>query len=159
MYKVNRYKLISELHRKITKLTASSCHTLSVVENKSFLNNLPTKLSVTRSDYKQLSSEYSALLKLFSRSFNVSQYAIVQSLNSFVLKCQKQNKPPSSDNNNKKEVPHPNFSSDGKHDPPDEEKDPEKEKMLAVLSKTVFTMFLVLMFLRYVPFFFTVADS
>lgn len=147
MYKVNRYKFISELHRKITKLSVNSCHTLNVTENKSFLNNLPSKLSVVnKNDLKQINSEYSALLKLFTRSFNVPQYAIVKSLNDFILNCQKQDKNQKPSNNNK-EPQHPNFRSDGKHDPPDDEKDPEKEKMMAVLSKTVFTLFLIFMFL------------
>lgn len=144
MYKVNRYKFISELHRKITKLSVNSCHTLNVVESRSVLNNLPTQLSsVNKNDLKQINSEYSAILKLFSRSFSVPQNDIVRSLNNFILNCQKHNKDPSSD---KKDSPHPSFRSDGKHDPPDDEKDPDKEKMMSVLSKTIFTMFLVFMF-------------
>lgn len=146
MYKVNRYKFISELHRKITKLSVNSCHTLNVEANRSVLNNLPTQLSlVNKNDLKQINSEYSALLKLFSRSFSVPQNDIVRSLNSFILKCQKHNsdQKPSSD---KKDSQHPSFRSDGKHDPPDGEKDPDKEKMKSVLSKTIFTMFLIFMF-------------
>lgn len=147
MYKVNRYKFISELHRKLTKLSVNSCHTLSVEGNRSILNSLPTQLSsVTKNELKQISSEYSALLKLFSRSFGVPQNDILRSLNRSILKCQKQSRDqnPSS---NKKDPQHPSFNSDGKHDPPDEDKDPDKEKMMSVLSKTIFTMFLVFMFL------------
>lgn len=144
MYKVNRYKFISELHRKITKLSVNSCHTLNVGETRSVLNNLPTQLSsVNKNDLKQINSEYSAILKLFSHSFSVPQNDVVRSLDNFILNCQKPNKDPSSD---KKDSPHPSFRSDGKHDPPDDEKDPDKEKMMSVLSKTIFTMFLVFMF-------------
>ena len=149
MYKVNRYKLISDLHRKITKITASSCHTLSGAENQRFLNNLPTQIiSVTKNDLNKINSEYSALLKLFSRSLNVPQSSVVKSLNDFIVNCKKQDSDPSKDsNNNKKDPQHPTFRPDGKHDPPDDEKDPEKEKMLSILSKTFFTMFLVFMFI------------
>lgn len=149
MYKVNRYKLITELHRKISRLSANSCHTMTADKNQSFLHNLPTTLSkVHQSDFKQINSEYSALLKLFSRSFNIPQHTIARSLASSILNCQKKDqKPASEDKSNKDETPHPSFRSDGKHDLPDDEKDPDKEKMLSVLSKTVFTMFLVFMFL------------
>lgn len=85
MYKVNRYKFISELHRKLIKLPVSSCHTISTAENRSFLNNLPTKLETfNKSDLKQLNSEYSALLKLFSRSFSIPQYAIARFVCNFI---------------------------------------------------------------------------
>lgn len=125
-------------------MSVNSCHTLNVVESRSVLNNLPTQLSsVNKNDLKQINSEYSAILKLFSRSFSVPQNDIVRSLNNVILNCQKHNKDPSSD---KKDSPHPSFRSDGKHDPPDDEKDPDKEKMMSVLSKTIFTMFLVFMF-------------
>lgn len=146
MYKVNRYKLITELHRKITKLSVNSCHNLAVRENQGFLNKLPSQVSVVnRSDLKQINSEYSALLKLFSRSFNIPQSAITKTLNEFILKCQGKNKDKKASSN--KDDQHPNYRSDGKNDPPDDEKDPEKEKMMAVLSKTVFTLFLIFMFL------------
>lgn len=146
MYKVNRYKLITELHRKITKLSVNSCHNLVVGENQGFLNRLPSQVSVVgRSDLKQISSEYSALVNLFSRSFSIPQKSIAKSLNEFILNCQKQDKDQKV-SNGKKEPPHPSFRPDGKHDPPDDEKDPEKEKFMAFLSKTAFTMFLIFMF-------------
>lgn len=151
MYKVNRYKFITELHRKISRLTVNSCHTLSADKNQIFLRCLPKKLSlVGQNDLKQINSEYSALLKLFSRSFNIPQYTISKSLSSFILNCQKHNKeqqPSDNNRNNDKNEPHPSFRPDGKHDPPEDEKDPDKEKMLSVLSKTIFTMFLVFMLL------------
>ena len=149
MYKVNRFKLISELHKKITKLSVNSCHTLGAGENqKSFLNNLPSHISiVNKNDLKQINNEYSALLKLFSRSFSLPQNDVIKSLNSFVLNCQKQNKDQKPTNENKNDPPPPSFKPDGKLDPPDEEKDPEKEKMMSILSKTAFTMFLIFMFL------------
>lgn len=68
----------------------------------------------------------------------------LRSLNSFVLKCQQQNKTP---NKTGKDPQHPSFKPDGKHDPPEDEKDPEKEKVLAFLSKCVFTIFLTFMLL------------
>lgn len=148
MYKVNRYKFITELHRKITRLSVNSCHTISADRNQSFLYNLPTKLSiVNKTELKQINSEYSAILKLFSRSFNIPQEIIAKSLSNSILNCQKQNKDKTPDTSNKKNEPHPSFRSDGKHDPPDEEKDPDKEKLMSVISKTVFTIFLVFMFL------------
>lgn len=143
MYRVNRFKLISEVHRKISKLSASSCQTWSVNENKSFLNYLPTKISVKNQiEVRQINSEFSAVLKLLSRSYNVPQSEIIKSLNGFILKCQKQ-----TNNQADGSKKNPSYRSDGKHDPPDDEKDPEKEKMMALLSKTVFTLFLIFMFL------------
>lgn len=148
MYKVNRYKYISELHKKISKLSVNSCHTLNHEENKSFLNNLPTRISTLgKSDLKQINNECSALLRLFSRSYSLPQGVIVKSLNNFILACQKQ-KDKSPSNGSKKDSQHPSFRPDGKHDPPDEENDPDKEKMMSLLSKTVFTMFLMFMFLN-----------
>lgn len=131
MYKVNRYKLIGELHRKISKLTVNSYHTLAATDNRNFLNYLPKDISINKVDLKQINSEYSALLKLFSRSFSIPQYAIAKSLSSFILNCQKQNKDQPA--NKDKEPPHPSFKPDGKYDPPDDEKDPEKEKMMSIL--------------------------
>lgn len=141
MYRVNRYKLISEIHRKLSKLSVNSCHTWSVNENKSFLNYLPTKVVATQ---KQINSEFSAILKLLSRSISIPQNDIIKSLNGFILKSEKESKEPKKAD---KAPQHPSFRSDGKHDPPDDEKDPEKEKMLALISKAVFTMFLIFMFL------------
>lgn len=155
MYKVNRYKFISELHRKIVKLSVNSCHTLNAVENRSFLNNLPSQITIaSKSDLKQINNEYSALLKLFSRSFALPQNYhndVIKSLKHFVLYCQpKRNadeKPSNESKKDPREPPHPSFGSDGKHDPPDEEKDPDKEKMMSLISKTAFTIFLIFTFL------------
>lgn len=150
MYKVNRYKFISELHRKIGKLSVNSCHTLNVADNKSFLKSLPSNLSVvSKSDFKKINFEYSALLSLFSRSFSIPPSSIVRTLNDFILQCQRKEQRPANEGD-KKDSPHPSFGPDGKHDPPDDEKDPDKEKMMSVLSKTVFTMFLLFMFLSLV---------
>ncbi|CRK90142.1 CLUMA_CG003858, isoform A [Clunio marinus] len=148
MYKVNQYKFISELHRKISKLSVNSCHTLNVTENKKFLNCLPSKIdSVNYNDIRVINSECSAFLKMLSRSLNLPQYAIVRSLNSFILKCQNKDNIKRNETENKKNEPHPSFKPDGKYDPPDEEKDPDKEKFMAVISKTLFTMFLIFTFL------------
>lgn len=147
MYKVNRYKFITKLHKKISRLTVNCCHTINADKNRSFLFSLPKKLSiVNQKNFTQMNSEYSAaaVLKLFNRSFSIPNHAFAKLLSSFILNCQKQ---PAADNNNKKSEPHPSFGPDGKHDPPEDERDPDKEKMLSVLSKTIFTMFLVFMFL------------
>lgn len=145
MYRANRYKLVSELHKKITKLGAS-CHTSSTTSH-TFLNTLPSQISVAnKNDWKQMSAEYSALLRLFSRSFNVPQSSLAKTLNDFVLNCQKKDQP--SPQGGKKDPQHPSFRPDGKHDPPDDEKDPEKEKIMSFLSKTIFTLFLIFMFLN-----------
>lgn len=103
-----------------------------------------------RSEIRQINSEFSAIVKLVSRSFSVPQKEIVKSMNDFIVHCQKQNKnqQPDGKKDEWKEDPrHPSFRSDGKHDPPDDEKDPEKEKMMALLSKAFFTMFLVFTFI------------
>lgn len=150
MYKVSRCKFIGELHRTFGKVSWKECHTLNAAESQSFLN-LPKKVSITNANFgpesgmysRRIQSEVSAVLKLLSRSFGVPQYEIVKSL----VHCQKPSKDsqPSSANKKKDDAPHPSFRPDGKHDPPDEDKDPEKEKMMAVLSKAVFTMFLIFM--------------
>lgn len=147
MYKASRYKLISDIHKKIAKLSVNSCHTFNVGGNQSFLNTLPSKLESFKlqKDIKQISLEYSALLRLLTRSFGISQNDLVKSLNSSIVNCQKKDPPPSK--NKKDDSEHPSYKPDGKHDPPDEDKDPEKEKMMAMLSKTIFTMFLIFMFL------------
>lgn len=144
MYRVKRYKFIASLQRKITKLSVSSCHTAGSADNRSLINYLPEKISIgSKYDFKQINKEYSALLKLFSRSFNVPQAIVSSSINDLILYCQKNDK-----TEVKKEKAPPSYNPQGKYDPPDDEKDKdekEKEKIMTVLSKTVFTMFLVYM--------------
>lgn len=148
MYKVNRYKLISDLHRKITRMSTTCCQMPIESENQKFLNQIPAKISVTKKDFKQANNELSAVLKLFSRSFGVSSNDLMKSLNDFVLRTESQRNDKSWNERNKKvdntkDPKHPSYNSDGKHDPPDDEKDPEKEKMLSIMGKTFFTIFLI----------------
>lgn len=141
MYRVNNYKLISELHRKLTRLSTSCCQSSTSVTQDGILNNLPTKISVTKKDFRHLNNEYSAILRLLSRSLSVPTSQISSAINEFVLKCQKPDQ--NRGDVNKNNPNHPSYKSDGKQEPPDDEKDPEKEKMMAFLSKTIFTIFLI----------------
>jgi hypothetical protein len=148
MYRVNRYKLISDLHRKLTRLSTTCCQSPVEIENQKFLNKLPAKISVTRKDLNQANNEFSAVLRLLSRSFGVPSRDLMKSINQFVLWSEKNDNKSWNENdknakNNNNDNKHPSYKSDGKYDPPDDEKDPEKEKMLAVMGKTFFTIFMI----------------
>lgn len=144
MYRVNRYKFISDLHRKVSRLTVNSCHTSQSLGNEStsYLS-LPQNISVfhhNKNDISLINREYSAILKLFSRSFSIPEYSLIRSLSDSIFKCQ-QNK---NANNSDKNRP-PSYKPDGKYDPPDDEKDPNRERIMALVSKTLFTGFLIFM--------------
>lgn len=145
MYKVNRYKFISDLHRKVTKLSLNSCHTTSSrgIECTSYFS-LPQSISLfhNRNDIKGINREYSAILKLFSKSFSIPEYSIIRTLSNSILNCQSNKNDKSPKGTDKRP---PSYRPDGKHDDPDEEKDPNRERMMALLSKTLFTGFLVFM--------------
>lgn len=145
MYRVNNYKLISDLHRKLSRLTTTCCQSQANVAQDGILNKLPASLSVTKKDFRHINSEYSAILRLLSRTLAIPSNEITKVINDLVVRCQKpmQNRGDGRLDANKKDPKHPSYQSDGKHDPPDDEKDPEKEKMLAFLSKTIFTIFLI----------------
>jgi hypothetical protein len=152
MYRVNRYKFISDLHRKVSRLSVNSCHTTSIQHNEctSYLA-LPQKLSIldhNKNDWKRINREYSAILKLFSRSFSIPEYSIIRLLSNSILNCQNKNDANKSGSNvNKKDGRNPSYKPDGKYDPPDDEKDPNKERLMAFLSKTIFTGVLIFMLL------------
>lgn len=116
MYKVNRYKFISELHRKVTRLSVNSYHTSNIRENNvtSFLA-LPQKITLldhNKTDLKRINREYSAILKLFSRSFSIPEYSLIRSLSSSILNCQ-QNKEGNKVNRNDRP---PSYKPGIKHD-------------------------------------------
>ena len=144
MYKVNRYKFLNNLHRKVSSLSVNSCHTSNSRETGVF--SLPQNISLfnnNKNDLKFINREYSAILKLFSRSFAVSEYSIIRSLSNSILNCQ-QNKKQASSNSDEKNRP-PSYKPDGKYDPPDDDKDPNRERIMALLSKTLFTGLLIFM--------------
>lgn len=144
MYRVNRYKFIGELHKKVSKISVSSCHSTAINKSQqiSFLS-LPSQLNyeiLNKTGKRRINQEYSAILKLFNRSFTVPEYAVFRSLTNSIFFCKDAKK---SDRSSGGKENHPGYKPDGKHDPPDEEKDPNRERMMAILSKTIFTGFLI----------------
>lgn len=140
MYRVNRYKLITELHKKVSRLGVNCCHSAAANKNEqiSFLS-LPTQIeNFNKSEKRRINQEYSAILKLFNRSFTVPELAIVKSLTNSIYYCKD-----AKDSKSSGKGEHPHYKPDGKYDPPDEDKDPNRERIMAILSKTIFTGFLI----------------
>lgn len=142
MYRVNRYKLITELHKKVSRISVSCCHSVPTNKNEqiSFLSLPQINFeNFNKSERKRISQEYSAVLKLFNRSFTVPEFAIIKSLTNSIFYCKDAN----SNKSSGKKEDHPGYKPDGKYDPPDEDKDPNRERIMAILSKTIFTGFLI----------------
>ncbi|KAG5666714.1 hypothetical protein PVAND_014729 [Polypedilum vanderplanki] len=138
MLKANRINIITKLHRHFSRFTASSSyHTVNHNENN-FLQ-LPTKISLkslTKNELRRINGEYTAILKLISRSTNIPESEITKS----IVNC-KSNDP------KRKDPSHPHYKPDGKYDDPNEEKDPNRERLMAILSKVLFTGFMIFMFI------------
>lgn len=142
MYRVNRLKIINELYRKVSRISVNCCHSTTVNRNEpvSFFT-LPSKIishNLNRNERKLINQEYSAILKLFRRSFTIPQYAIVKSLTDSMFYCKDVK-----NSEDKKDNQHPNYKPDGKFDPPNDDKDPNRERIMSILSKTLLTGFLI----------------
>lgn len=145
MYRVNRLKVINELHRKVSRLSVNCCQSTTTNGNEqvSFFT-LPTEIishNLNRNARKQINQEYSAILKLFQRSFTIPQYAIVKSLTDSMFFSKDVNN--NNNSNDKKDKNHPTYKPDGKYDPPNDDKDPDRERIMSLVSKTLFTGFLI----------------
>jgi spastic paraplegia protein 7 len=138
MLKANRVSFIKQLHRHIARFTPSSAiHTLDQprTSTKSSFLHLPPKITLktlTQNELSRINSEWSAIVKLIARSTDTT-----------TAFC-KPTDPAKGDK------PHPTYKPDGKFDPPDDEKDPNRERLMAILSKIVFTGFMIFMFLSLV---------
>lgn len=141
MFRVNQLKIISELHRRVSRISVNCCHSTAANKNEPInFFALPTQINLENLNINQrrlINKEYNAILKLFGRSLTLPEHAIINS----ILKCKEADKRKAS--NEKKDKNHPSYKPDGKYDPPDEDKDPDRERILALLSKTVFTALLI----------------
>jgi spastic paraplegia protein 7 len=145
MYRVNRYKLIAELHKKVSRVSVSCCHSATTNKNEqiSFFS-LPTQINFenfNKNERRIINQEYSAILKLFNRSFTVPELAVVKSLTNSIFYCKDVKNQKSDKSSGSKG--HPGYKPDGKYDPPDDDKDPNRERIMSILSKTIFTGFLI----------------
>lgn len=153
MLKLERYKYI--LTKRLINLTTRNASASQPTLDKSFKQqnvqksrnlldfNFSTS-NLSRNQMRQINSEYSAILRLLSRSFNVPQHLIARSLSTTALNlCSKQN-PDKSDKPEKKkdDVKPPNYRSDGRHDEDDDnkKKGEDEEKLLSVLTKSILWM-------------------
>lgn len=94
MLKLKRYKFISELHKRLTKLSVNNHHSAKASSTAiNFTRPKQLIIPVDINTIKQINSEYSAVLKLFTRSFSIPQYALIRSLNAHIALC-KENKNP-----------------------------------------------------------------
>lgn len=148
MLKLEKYKHI--LNKRVFNLALKSISTSPTTKNYSTENGVTSLLQfntlpnvLTKRQAIQISAEYSAILKLFSKSFNVPQFLLAKSLQNAVF-CKEPSKPPAND----PQKP-PNYRSDGKQDSeedPDKKKKDDEEKMTSVLTKTVLWMMTIYMF-------------
>ncbi|CAO1312801.1 unnamed protein product [Diamesa tonsa] len=145
MLKLKRYKFVTDLHKRLATLSVNNHHSAKACSTTANFTSPKQLIPIDKNTIKQINTEYSAVIKLFSRSFSIPHYALIRSLNAHIASC-KDNKNSEKKNDS---TPNPSYKSDGRQDSgEDDDKDKDKndkEKMLSVLSKTILSMFLIYM--------------
>lgn len=93
MLKLKRYKFVSELHKRLATLSVNNHHSAKACSTAANFTSPKQLIPIDKNTIKQINSEYSAVIKLFSRSFSIPHYALIRSLNAHIASC-KDNKNP-----------------------------------------------------------------
>lgn len=93
MLKLKRYKFVSELHKRLATLSVINHHSAKSSSTSVNFTSPKQLIPVDKNTIKQIHSEYSAVLKLFSRSFSIPHYALIRSVNAHIASCKENRNP------------------------------------------------------------------
>lgn len=97
MLKLKRYKFVTDLHKRLATLSVNNHHSAKACSTTANFTSPKQLIPIDKNTIKQINTEYSAVIKLFSRSFSIPHYALIRSLNAHIASC-KDNKNPEKKN-------------------------------------------------------------